>query len=222
MIFSRYFILILLVSAQFGTILTQYEPAPEEPETEATAEEATEAPAEEKGTEAPAEEETTAAGEEEKTTKAVDNETTEAVEEGETSTAPAKPTPTPTPAKCRACYRNTNGMCRTFTVACKKSGLNLRDKAGNIWKLSEGDCGNHKINEVKVCSSDCAHFKTANCQPTPTPICGYSANRGMCRKYPSLCHLKKNACNNPTIGDWRVANMARCNGLKVGARTVPC
>ncbi|KAM7346978.1 uncharacterized protein ACRADG_006676 [Cochliomyia hominivorax] len=207
MISLRYFILILLVGAQFTSTLTQ------EPEEAEPIDENPEAPA---GGEEDIVEETAA--------PEPGEETTEAGAGDETTTPASTPAPnnvTP-PPKCKACYRNQNGMCRTFDVACSKIGKNLRDNRNIVWRMSPGGCAQRKANEVKVCSSDCPRFKNAICLPASTPVCGYSANRKMCRLYPSLCHLKKNACNNPLIGDWRVARMARCNGLRVGARAVPC
>ncbi|KAM7346977.1 uncharacterized protein ACRADG_006675 [Cochliomyia hominivorax] len=226
MISLRYFILILLVGAQFTSTLAQEngedpggapkeegDPKPEEKQTEAPKEDEKSTKADETTTAAT----TTAATTTDATT--TPDTTTPATTTDATTPAPTKPTP---PPKCKACYRNQNGMCRSFEVACTKIGKNLRDRNGLVWRMSPGGCANRKANEVKVCSSDCPRFKNANCQPARNPVCGYSANRRMCRLYPSICHLKKNSCNNPMIGDWRVARMARCNGLRVGARAVPC
>ncbi|KAM7349973.1 uncharacterized protein ACRADG_008686 [Cochliomyia hominivorax] len=220
-------LIILLIGAQFGSILTQEEGEPdpgygEEPQNPDGGDDA-----QKEGGDA-----TSAApdGGDDSTTAAGDDKTTDAgtTAASETTTAkttksPTKATPKPTkPVKCRSCYRNQNGICRTFDIACRKKGLNLRDKNGIKWTLSRGDCANRAANEAKICSSDCRRFKTANCRAAPTPVCGYSKKRKMCRKYPSLCHLKKNACNNPAIGDWRVAKMSACRGLKVGAPAVRC
>ncbi|KAM7346973.1 uncharacterized protein ACRADG_006670 [Cochliomyia hominivorax] len=239
MISLRYFILILLVGAQFTSNQAQEnEENPDGPPKEDKGPdppgEKEPAPPGEKEPAPPGEKEPAPPGEkeppkdDEKSTKADETTTaatttaattTPATTTPATTTAPTKPTP---PPKCKACYRNQNGMCRSFEVACTKIGKNLRDKNGLVWRMSPGGCANRKANEVKVCSSDCSRFKNANCQPARNPVCGYSANRRMCRLYPSICHLKKNSCNNPMIGDWRVARMARCNGLRVGARAVPC
>lgn len=99
----------LLLGANIGVILSQ--------------EEATEAPAEEETT-AAGEEETTAAEDAEEETTAAADETTEGEEEttaangAPTTAKPAATTKKPQCAKNRRCYRNDNGMCRTFENPC--------------------------------------------------------------------------------------------------------